>query len=310
MTPKPPVRKETHPAFQFDGVERLLGLMTIAIAAICECKSKEQTGNIILCTDTMLSWDVESSNDAGYKIYDLPHGFFVAGSDSVSKTHQFSTYLYSKLNDIKPDDPSFVERVRLAIEAANQECRYWVLTEAAAEYGVTLRDYFHDKDLLPEFRNNIHEYYRDKSLEMQAIVCGFSLVGTPMLFRTDGKTIEECMVPGFVCIGSGEPTARDWLNFRKQNQFISTQRTYYHVREAHAYAKLSIGVSDTCHMLLLRSGFPPVDIGKLTELLNKWTETLYPRKTDNLDDPRAWELFAQVYEVPKPSTPHNSEDKR
>jgi hypothetical protein len=71
--------------------------MTIAIAASCECKSNEQTGNIILCTDTMLSWGNESSNDMGYKIYDLPLGFFVADSDSLSKTHQFSTYLYSKL---------------------------------------------------------------------------------------------------------------------------------------------------------------------------------------------------------------------
>jgi hypothetical protein len=210
---------------------------------------------------------------------------------------------------MKANDPSFVELVRLAIDGANQECRFWVLTEAAAEYGVSLSEYFHDKDLLPEFRNNIHDYYRDKSLEMEAIICGFSPVGTPMIFRTNGKHIEECMVPGFVCIGSGEPTARDWLNFRKQNQFLSTQRTYYHVREAHAYAKLSTAVSDTCHMLLLRHGCPSVDIGKRTDLLDKWTTTLYPRNTDNLDDPRIWELFSKEYEVPLRSDIQNSTDE-
>ncbi len=240
--------------------------MTIAIAAMCGNTHASQRGNIIVCTDTLISWGNHTSNTSGTKLYDLPHGFFATTASDVSRCRQFCGYLYAQLAKFEASDEAFVELVRLAIEDANQEFRASQLLTHLATFPVTKAEFLTDPDLV--FRQQIIDEWRALSPEIDVIICGFS-GGSPMIVRTDGRHIQECMVPGFACSGSGESAALDWLNFRKQHGAMSVQRTYYHVREAHDYASLSIGVGELCNMLLLRPNEPYVDIGACTPL--RWS---------------------------------------
>jgi hypothetical protein len=286
--------------------------LTIAIAAICDADNVSQTGNIILCTDTRIAWELETSNDNGYKIYDLPHGLFMTIGNSVSRSHQFNGYLHAALSEIDSSDPSFVEKVRMAIEYANATCRVWIRAEILAGHCISVDEFLHDKTLAN--RAELEQELQDATGDIDNIVCGFGPTKAPMIFHSDGVRICEFAIPGFACAGSGARVALDWLNFRKQSGFYTTQRTFYHVREAHSHADLSIGAGGACHMLLLRAGKRPKDIGQLTPMLQDWVNKFYPRNTDILDQQQYREMFVASFDIgdlePTRSVSQTSEDQQ
>jgi hypothetical protein len=276
--------------------------MTIAIAAICDSSHETQTGNIILATDTLFSWDVTTSNVAGSKLYQLPHGFFMTVGDSVSKCHQFGSYLYGDFEAILSSDPQFLTCIRLAIDHAIEECTIFSRREVVHSFGLTIEEFL--------ARKNVHEWdplvqaIRECMAEIDVLICGFSPQGHPMVFQVRGPQVTEQANPGFACAGSGDAIALDWLNFRKQNGSLSAQRTYYHVVEALSHTKRSIAVGGECHLLLLRPGQEQKDVGARSPLIQNWFNCFYPKATDVLDSPQQRQEFADAFAIndlsPKP----------
>src|SRR5271166_3840335 len=63
--------------------------MTVTIGAICGASSALQTGSIVLCADTLVTWlDLQgnpiTSSPAGSKLFDLPLGFYAAIAADIS----------------------------------------------------------------------------------------------------------------------------------------------------------------------------------------------------------------------------------
>jgi hypothetical protein len=79
---------------------------------------------------------------------------------------------------------------------------------------------------------------------------------------------------------------------------MSTQRTFYHVREAQRFATVCPTVGESSKTILLRPGKPMVNLTKETALLSQWMSDMYPRSTDALADEKAWSDFAAAYDIP------------
>jgi hypothetical protein len=268
--------------------------MTIAISAICDAHHDTQTGNILLAADTLISYDVFSSNTNGTKLYSLPHGFFMTVGDSCSCCHQFNGYLYEGMESITFGS-GFIEKVRLAISRAIELSMVWARSEIIANYGVTHEEYLHDRQMAN--REEIRYAIEEALLAIDVIVCGFSPRKEPIIVQITGSIVRECMNPGFACAGSGAPIALDWLNFRKQHNTLSTQRTYYHLMEALAHSKRSSPVGGSCHILLLKPEEPYKNVGLHSPLMQEWFDCFYPKPTELLDSAEQGQKFAEAFGI-------------
>jgi hypothetical protein len=274
--------------------------MTVGIAAFCEVDGSTQTGKIVIAADMKISYSDEdatlvSSNEVGRKIYDLPHGFYCLVAGDSSKSHEFVSALYGSLEGIERSDPRFVFLVKQSLLKTLEYLRLRTRTEMLAEWNVTVDEFLHDAAL--QDKAEIHQQLKDASYSFECILAGFTGDGAPVLFSGNCIRIDQHSSPGFFCIGAGKTHATDWLNFRKQNGFLSAQRTYYHVREATNWAQLSPVVGSTVNMLLLQHDKPPVDVGRLTPLMEGWHKEFFPKDTAALDKPEARRDFAQTFGV-------------
>jgi hypothetical protein len=269
--------------------------MTVTIAALCDADHKVQSANIIMCADTLISYCHAgvpiSSNLGGTKLYDLPHGFYVAISDDISRSHQVVSFLYHEMEGMKRI-PS-VDFVKLALDRTAEYVRLWMRREVLAEYGVSLKEFLGKKKLVQ--RHEIADEIKSRSLSIEITIGGFGDNGSPILLFSDCVNTQEQTNPGFFCAGAGKGAALDWLNFRKQTCFMSTQRTFYHVREAKQYAELCPVVGGLNHTILLRHKKPFVNVSAVTPLLEGWVKAMYPRLTDSLEKSLTWEQFAAAY---------------
>lgn len=273
--------------------------MTVTIAALCDANPSIQTANIIMCADTMISYCSGgvpiSSNLGGTKLYDLPHGFYAAISDDISRNHQAGSFLYNEMKSLDPSDPYLVDLVKLAIDRTGEYVRLWMRREVLADYGISL-DEFLGKGRLTK-RAEIAREIKERSISAQFTVGGFGANGCPVLLYTDCVNTQEQTNPGFFCAGAGMTAALDWLNFRGQNCFMSTQRTWYHVREAKDYATICPVVGSLNTTILLRPGEPPLNVSAVTTLSDSWFNDMYPRLTDKLDQPDKQIDFFTAYKT-------------
>jgi hypothetical protein len=274
--------------------------MTITIAALCDASNKAQTGNFIMCADTLITWCANglpiSSKPNGSKIYDLPHGFYAAIACDISQSHQIISYLHPLMASLQASDPNFVDLVKLALEQTAEYVRLWMRREVLADYNVSLKEFLESNRLAR--RNEITKEINERILPTQMIVAGFTSIGRPMLFFSNGVNTEEQTNPGYFCCGgAGANAAMDWLNFRGQNSFMSTPRTFYHIREAKQFSEVCPIVGRLNNTLLLRHNKEPVDLSSVTPGLDVLFKNMFPRTTDALDNPDKWDWLVSEYGV-------------
>lgn len=265
--------------------------MTAILGLGCDYNHASQTGNIILCADELVSYSSDgipiSSNAHGSKMYDLPCGFFVVIADDISRSHQVVSYLHNRMRElgVQPESRETTDMVKLALSNTADYVRLWIRKEICASYGVSEDEFLHDKKLIE--RESIRTDLREAVISTELIVGGFGYNSSPILFYTNCIDIQEQTSPGIFCGGSGSTAALNWLNFRGQNCFMSTQRTYFHAREAMHFAELSRAVGQTCWTILLCPGEKATVIGmdKDIKFLNEWQTAFYVHKTDELDSP-------------------------
>lgn len=272
--------------------------VTVTIGAICGVNSLFQTGSVVLCADTLISYEAQdgtlvSSNPSGGKLFDLPLGFYAAMSGDIAKCNQVVSYLYQRMGKIPPDRLDRIELVQTAIEETHEYMRGKIRQEVLAEYGVTLAEFLDDDDLSdrPEIRGEI----RSRTTGTGLTIAGFSLKGTPTLLFTDCASVRP--ETRFICAGSGGPAALDWLNMREQNVFMSVPRTVYHVYEAKRFAERSPVVGKRHQILLLRHNQPVVSVGGDRQIMNDWLSKYQPQNTAALDSAEAYADLAKAYDI-------------
>ncbi len=278
--------------------------VTVTIGAICGASHITQTGSIVLCADTLVTWTDAAntpitSNLAGSKLFDLPLGFYGAIAADISTSVQVVSQLYHLMNRISPDDPNRIDLIELALAETGEYVRTWMRREVLAEYRIGLDEFLHDPNLIE--REAIKARIGDLLIPTRLIIGGFSLTGSPILLYTDCVNTQRQTSPGFFTGGAGEELARDWLNMREQNSFMSVQRTAYHVHEAKRFAERSPVVGQRHQAILLRYNQPMVSVGGDRPLLSSWLTGHMPRPTSDLDSAQAWDDFAQAYGI-SPST--------
>ncbi|HET9177061.1 MAG TPA: hypothetical protein VFQ24_01750 [Terriglobia bacterium] len=274
--------------------------MTVTIAALCDAVSRTQTGNFIMCADTLISYSDASGtpvsgNPEGTKLYDLPHGFYMAIAGDISQSHQVVSYLHHQMTSFQASDPNLVDLIKLSLDRTAEYVRMWMRREVLADYGVSLDEFLGKRDL--QKRDDIAGEIRDRVISTQVTVAGFTQAGKPVLFFTDCVNIQEQTNPGFFCGGAGANAALHWLNLRKQNCFMSTQRTWYHIREAKQFSEVCPVVGGLNHTILLRAGKPMVNVSAVKPLLNAWFQNMYPRTTDCLEEEATRQSFISEYEI-------------
>jgi hypothetical protein len=259
-----------------------------------------QTGSIVLCADTLVTWvdaanNPLTSNSAGSKLFDLPLGFYGAIAADISTSVQVVSQLHHLMSRIASNDQNRIDLIELALAETGEYVRTWMRKEVLAEYRVSLDEFLHDPRLIEreEIRSRIGELLIPTSL----IIGGFSLAGSPILIYTNCINTQRQTSPGFFCGGAGESLARDWLNMREQNSFMSIQRTAYHVHEAKRFAERSPVVGQRHQALLLRHTQSAVPIGGDRPLLSRWLGEHMPRSTDGLDSAEAYADFAKAYGI-------------
>ncbi len=272
--------------------------MTVTIGAICGVNSLRQSGCIVLCADTLISYAAEdgtpiSANPSGGKLFDLPLGFFAAMSGDIATGNRVVSYLHQRMGTIPPDRPDRVELVETAIEETAEYMLLKVRREVLVNYGVALDEFLQNAEL--PSRWEILEEIKRQVTRASLVVAGFGSQGSPALLYTDCKSI----LPDtrFTCAGAGAYAALDWLNMREQNVFMSVPRTVYHVHEAKRFAERSPVVGKRHQILLLRHNQPVVSVGGDRQIMDGWLSRYQPQNTAALDSAEAYADFAKAYDI-------------
>ena len=272
--------------------------MTVTIGAICGASNVLQTGSIVLCADTLITWfDLQgspiSSNPAGSKLFDLPLGFYGAIAADISTSVQVVSQLHHLMSRIAPNDPNRIDLIEAALAETGEYVRTWMRKDVLGEYRVTLDEFLHDPALRE--REEIKARIGDLLIPTSLIIGGFSLTGSAILIYTDCINTQRQTNPGFFASGAGEGLARNWLNMREQNSFMSVPRTVYHVHEAKRFAERSPVVGKRHQALLLRHNQPAVAVGGDRWLMDAWLAKYQPHSTADLDSDESYADFARTY---------------
>lgn len=273
--------------------------MTVTITVLAGADHANQSGSFIMCADTLITYCADgvplSANQEGTKLYDLPHGFYVAIADDISRSHQVVSFLYHQMGSLQPSDANFVDMVKLCLDRTAEYVRLWMRREVLAEYGISLKEFLEKKKLVK--RDEIADEIRNRVLSTQLSIAGFTAKGNPLMFFTDCVNTQEGTNPGIFCGGAGQATALDWLNFRGQNCFMSIARSYYHVREAKQFAEVCPVVGPKNQTILIRHNRPIANLSIATPTTEKWFEGMFPRTTDWLEKKEAWSQLSDAYGI-------------
>jgi hypothetical protein len=281
--------------------------MTVCIGALCDGKEIENTANIILCADTLVTFTSDgtptTSNPNGSKIFPLPLGFRCAVADDLTDSHIFVSKLVDGMRGLSPNDPGLYDKIKLAIEKTNEYIRNWRRLRVVAEFGVSLDEFLHDPNLA--VRQQIQEELAISRIPIEMIVAGFS--GTrPILFYTDSVTVQEQTSLGFFTAtdsraagaGSGGDLALSWLNFRQQMLFMSSQRTFFHVLEAKKFSELNPLVGTRTIILFMAPGHTSMlDLDRSTpQLVKNWGSEFHVKPTIRLDEDKEHDILFGLFE--------------
>ncbi len=280
--------------------------MTLCIGALCDAKELENTANIVLCADTLVTYAENgtpvSSNPNGSKIFPLPHGFRCAIADDLTQSQVFVSKLADAMEELSPNDPALHDKIKLALEGTNEYIRNWLRLSILQEFGVELGEYLHDPDLA--VREEIRQEIASSRAPVEMIVAGFN-GPRPILFYTDSVHIQEQTSLGFytakdtrtVQSGSGADLALAWLNFREQMLFMTSQRTVYHVLEAKRFAEQNPTVGTRSIVLFMAPGRTSMldTVAGLPQIVQTWKAECYVKTTEQIDDERQHEVLFSLF---------------
>jgi hypothetical protein len=226
--------------------------MTIGIGAIC-CEGDKRPSHIILASDSLGSYGDSFSTTAHHKLMaDVKCQVYASGADNLEHS------------------ADALQKIIRAITAL-KERTFGTLQDAVAYGAWDHRSARFKYDILPKFNIAPTDHWRtdakkagiletlDKKFQKFQTRCCLIVstfddrgCGAQFLVSSDG-TVQSCMLPGFIAIGSGADNALFWLAYRKQFLGMGLHQSVYHVYEAKIMAEQSPHVGKGDIELLITS---------------------------------------------------------
>lgn len=211
--------------------------MTIGISALSESWMTGTPQCIVMATDTRGTFPSGSGlgpHDMTGKQFSLPYNFAANIAGTVSVCSGIESEIHNQMLSLP--SPFYHDHIRNAI----RESQFYELTNRVnyalkSQLGITLMEW-KQENLAQWFRLEGKRVIQSIELPMQITVGGFAN-GEPVLLAAELNESPE-METTFSVIGSGTYAALDVLCRRKQEPYMTLQRTLLHVAEALEAARL------------------------------------------------------------------------
>jgi hypothetical protein len=276
--------------------------MTVVIGMMADSRQPKDpalptTSYLLLCADTqatyaVLGGPIVAIHPSHGKIYELPHGFYAAFSDSYSWSHKVIMELHGRMLHLDMNSAAVRDLVRDEILESFKYAFSWYRHEILKhEVGITVDEYLHDEGLVAALRDKADALLREACIPAEIIVAGQTKCG-PMLIKANTHTMEE--TTEFLISGSGADLATSWLKMRDQRSNMSVPRAGYHLLEAKRFAQLEETVGRKTQIVVI----PPTGEAKIfpddgESAMSKWIEIFGVKDTEELDSDHARFLFEQ-----------------
>jgi 20S proteasome alpha/beta subunit len=288
-SPRTKTYPPTHPALRIATSRE--EPMTVAFGVLCDHGS-----SIILGADKRASYGY-STNDACSKIFDMAdRRFYAVIAGDISVAHMLESEIAHRLEKL---DKYSLEAIKQEVKEARTHVHAARCDEALrSECAISIDQYWHDTALRQELKDEALRVIRSADMPVDLILAGFDDQGRAVLLGVYGKDpIREETSPGYFIIGSGSEFLHPWLNFRKQNVFISAQRTFYHLLEGLNFAGLDPAVSTgVTELILLRPGKGHIEL-PYHPLKREWADQFFLKATDSLDQSGARSKFNAAFGI-------------
>ena len=259
------------------------------------------TGTILLCADTMASYvnpsgAIVASHGGLGKIYPLPHDFYAAFSDDYSWSHKVASELHNEMLKLDFTSDGIRDLVQLAMVKAFDYAFLWYRGGVCKDLGITEDEYLHDVNLDPRLKQAAQDELSTARADIPAelIVAGQTHRG-PVLFKGNGTDVQEAT--DFVASGSAVESATNWFKVRGQNCHMSTQRSFYHMREAKTFAETDKYVGENAQYVIFPVGGEPKLMKERGDLMGRWQDEFGMRHTDLLDNPDRRQSFKTAFGI-------------
>ena len=278
--------------------------LTIGIGLLCEGGAR-----ILLAADTLMTYTAQgqpiSGNRNVSKFYPLPHKFAACIADDSRVSNTLAAHLFASMEKLDPNERSFADRVRLALESAFDTTFVWCRSELLRGCGITEDEWLHDSNLIPAKRKKADRAVNGFQVPVQILVAGFNGSANdegPILLQGSYGRVDT--IHDYAPIGSGADVALHWLNVREQNAHMSVTKSYYHIKEATFFCSHNPTVGDRSHVILLAPGFAEMLSPKQSShLVQKWWELLGPKSTSVLDEDAPRKDFEDAFGITLPPKP-------
>jgi 20S proteasome alpha/beta subunit len=289
-SPRTKTYPPTHPALRI--VTPREDLMTVAFGVLCD-----KGNSIILGADRRASYGGYSTNDACGKVFDMAdRRFYAVIAGDISVAHMLESEIAHRIEQLAKFS---LEAVKQEITEARTHIHATRCDEALrSALAISIDQYHHDNALRQELKDEALNVIRSTDMPVDLILAGFDDQGGPVLLGVYGKDpIREESSPGYFIIGSGSGLLHAWLTFRKQNVFMSPQRTFYHLLEGLQFAYLDPAVSKgVADLVLLQPGRGHAELSN-QRIQDEWASQFFLKPTDSLDRSDARSKFNAAFGI-------------
>lgn len=264
--------------------------MTVGIGVFCDARYSEPC--IIMAVDDRATYGSPplATHDACGKFVDmLPVApVVVAVSGGLSVCDAVVSEFYEQLKVLgdaqsKKGKTLQLDHLRVGIrEARRYEYMKYLREEMIGRLGMTLEEWQGETN--PEKRRKGWGVARRAMQRFPVWLVAGGLLGRSFgLLASEGACITQMGARHFA-VGCGDTTAIEWLNFRKQEPYMSAPRTLLHVAEAMEAARNAFPdyIGRPADYMILRPSNPIMRFRASSPLLGKWKTKFHRKSTASM----------------------------
>lgn len=268
--------------------------MTTGIGINCD------SGNtILLSCDKRGSYGNPSQlvSDSCVKLFETNASrFYVVIAGTVNECQMFEGYLAEYLKPLRGEISSLDAAKVAMLQARTRLHGVLADDQLRHELAISLEGFHNSSNLSPVLVRQARKIIRETDIPVEVIAGGIFPGGGGMLSFSGSGQIQETTTPGFHIIGTSASLARSWLCFRGQDMHMTAPRSYWHLREAIAFASMNPTVRRESVCIAIRKGgvFP---VEKAQDYSDAMSKTYYPHMTGNLDSAESLSHFKRTFSV-------------
>lgn len=276
--------------------------MTVCIAIACEAGTNSEKPKLVLVMDTMLSWDISSSEVTlkSSRLRKNWHAMF-AGMD-VSLVDVVMGHARTDLKELQEANDTAIARVMVN---SYQEVRRKQIEDIyLSSFSWTIEKFLRDgKKLLQPSQ---HAYLFDKiqrfDLNCAFLVSGFSpKAKAQTIFHVENPGVLRPAQPkGYAAIGTGAINALGYLERREQASWVTLPTSIYNGIAAKCLAEKALGVGKETVVIVTEKGEEQAKFVRaetVNEIRRMWEIEESPIRPQNLEQ-RITKLLENGFEIP------------